>query len=293
MKKKYQKIIALTLISIIIVLTFTPVSSKNTKLSSDQIDQEQTQSSGKDYIYSGHWKAQSFKPTTKTLTRIQLYINKIGIINSDFEISIKDSLTGQNLTNCSVTSSQIPLINPDWIEFNFLDISVTNKTYYIICKTNTGDQYNSYNWYEASGDPYDRRGTKYYSDDSGVNWKQNPDYDFCFKTYGQKAELDIPYITGGFGWNIYYGIENIGTIITNDITVDITFSGGLILTGKTRTDNINQTIPPGEIYDNTLSPVIGLGPTKITITVYSPEAPEASKTVDAFLFLFYIYISPL
>lgn len=293
MKKKYQKVIVFLTFSIILVLTFTPVSSKNTNLSSDIMDQEQTQTTGKDYIYSDHWKAQSFKPTTKTLTKIQLYINRIGDITSDFEISIKDSFTGQSLTNCSVSSTEIPLTNPEWIEFNFIDINVTvDQTYYIVCQTETGNEYNSYNWYEASGNPYER-GIKYYSDDSGESWQQRPDYDFCFKTYGQKAELDIPYIKGGFGWNIYYGIENIGTTELNDINVYINFLGGLILTGKTRTDNVNQTIAPGEILDNTFSPVIGLGPTEITITVSSPEAPATSKTAQAFLFLFSIYISPL
>ena len=293
MDKKYQKATVILILSIILMLTFNPASSKNTNLPSDQIDQEQTQTTGKDYIYNDHWKAQSFKPTTKTLTRIQLYINRIGDITSDFEINIKDSLTGPILTNLSVSYNEIPPANPEWIQFNFIDINVTvDQTYYIICKTNTGDQSNSYNWYEASDNPYET-GIKYYSDDSGENWQQSSDYDFCFKTYGQKAEIDIPYIKGGFGWNIYYGIKNIGTAEIKDINVSIVFSGGLILTGKTHTDTINQIIPPGKILDNTFSPVIGFGPTEITITVSSSETPAVPKTAHAFLFIFSIYITPL
>ena len=293
MGEKYQKGIAFLILSIIIGLTLTPVSSKNTNLTGDQLDQEQTISDGKDYIYSDHWKAQSFKPTTKMLTRVQLYISRLGDITSDFEVDIKDSLSGQSLTSCSVPASEIPLANTEWVDFDFLDIQVTvDTTYYIVCKTNTGDQSNSYNWYEASGNPYEN-GIKYYSDDNGVNWQQNPDYDFCFKTYGQKAELDIPYIKGGFGWNIYYGIENIGTTEINNISVYFAFSSGLILTGKTRTDTINQTIPPGEILDNAFSPVIGFGSTEITITVSSPEIPAVPKTAHAFLFFFSIYVTPL
>ena len=292
MKKNSQKSIAFFLMISILILCFAPVSSKNVALSSDRIDQEQTQSSGKDYVYNDHWKAQSFKPTTKTLTRIQLYINKIGSITSDFEVIIRDALTGQNLTNYSISSSQIPLTNPDWIDIDFADMQViVGQTYYIICKTTTGDESNSYNWYEAVENPYEQ-GTKYYSDSNGATWQQSPDYDFCFKTFGQKAELDIPYIRGGIGWNIYYGIENTGTTQIDEIDVNIAFSGGLVLTGKTRTDTINQQINPGEIIDNTMSPVIGFGPTRITITVASPEASSVSKTVDAFMFLFSIYISP-
>ena len=293
MKKKFQKITVILTLILFLMLTFNPASSKNTILSDDQIDQEQTEATGKDYIYNEHWKAQSFKPTTKTLTKIQLNINRIGDITSDFEISIKEAISSQSLTNLSVSYTEIPPTNPEWIEFNFIDINVTvDQTYYIICKTNTGDEYNSYNWYESSDNPYDR-GIKYFSNDSGENWQQNPENDFCFKTYGQKVEIDIPYIKGGFGWNIYYGIENIGTTEINNLNVYFSFSSGLILTGKTRTDTINQTITPGEILDNTLSPVIGFGPTEITITIYSTELTPTSKTAQAFLFLFSIYISPL
>jgi len=293
MGKKYQKLTVIIILSLVLMLAFNPASSKNTNLIDDQIDQEQTQANGKDYIYSDHWKAQSFKPTTKTLTKIQLNINRLGDITSDFEISIKESILGPSLTSLALSYTEIPLSNPEWIEFNFIDINVTvDQTYYIICKTNTGDQSNSYNWYESSDDPYER-GIKYFSDDNGENWQQTPENDFCFKTYGQKVEIDIPYIKGGFGWNIYYGVENIGTTEISNISVYVAFSTGLVLTGKTRTDTINQTIPPGEILDNTLSPVIGFGPTEITITVYSPELPATSKTAQAFLFFFSIYISPL
>ena len=293
MGKKYQKISVILILLLVLMLSFNPASSKNTNLSDDQIDQEQTEATGKDYIYSDHWKAQSFKPTTRTLTKIQLYINRLGDITSDFEISIKESISGPSLTSLSVPYTEIPLTNPEWIEFNFNDINITvDQTYYIICKTNTGDQSNSYNWYESSDDPYER-GIKYFSDESGENWQQTPENDFCFKTYGQKLEVNIPYIKGGFGWNIYYGLENIGTTEISNLSVYFAFSSGLILTGKTRTDNINQTIPPSEILDNTLSPVIGFGPTEITITVYSPELPATSKTAQAFLFLFSIYIRPI
>lgn len=292
MNKKYKKTIVFILITLIIILTFNPVSSKNTILTSDQLDQEQIESSGKDYIYTSHWKAQTFKPTTKTLTRIQLYINKIGEITSDFEIFIRDSLTGSNLTTYSVPSQEIPLTNPEWIEFNFEDINVTvDQTYYIICKTTSGDPTNSYNWYESTDDPYNR-GVKYYSDNTGTTWLQDPDLDFCFKTYGQKGKLEIQYITGGFGWNIYYGIKNMGTFEVNNTNVYINFSGGLILTEKTFTDSITQSIPPGEIFEDAFYPVIGFGPTTITLNISSPEAISTSKTVEAFLFFFSIYVRP-
>jgi hypothetical protein len=66
--KKYQKIIVILSILILFLLIFTPVSTKNTNLVVDQLDQEQTTLDGKDYIYSDHWKAQSFKPTSTSST---------------------------------------------------------------------------------------------------------------------------------------------------------------------------------------------------------------------------------
>lgn len=292
MKKKYKLPIFILISLVILTTIINPVSSKNTILTDDQIDQEQTEASGKDYIYSDNWKAQSFKPTAAILTRIQLYIAKIGDINTECEIIIKDSLTGQSITNSSVSSSEIPLSNPEWIEFNFIDIALTiDKTYYIIFKTTSGDLSNSYTWFEASNTQYER-GTKYFSEDNGQTWEQDPNADFCFKTYGQKAELDIQYLTGGFGWNIYYGIKNSGTFEVDDIEVYISFSGGLLLTGGAYIDSINQTITPGEIYEDNIYPVIGFGPTEITITISSAQAPATSKTTTAFLFFFSIYIRP-
>lgn len=292
MKNKSKKVTTFILISLIIVLTFNPVSSKNTITIDDQIDQEQDIITGVDYVYSNHWTAQSFKPNGQLLTRIQLFIAKIGDITSDLEIILKDALTGQNITTSTVSSSEIPTSNPDWVEFDFIDINVTQENvYYIICKTDNGNPSNSYTWFESSNNPYDR-GTKYSSDDNGITWEQNPDTDFCFRTYTKKAELEIQYITGGFGWNIYYGIKNTGTFGIKDINVYISFSGGFILSGGAYNDTIDQIIPPGEIYEDNIYPVIGLGPTTITITVTCANTPTISETRSAFLFLFSVYIHP-
>ena len=64
--------------------------------------------------------------------------NNTHLRKSDFEVDIKDSLSGQSLTSCSVPASEIPLANTEWVDFDFLDIQVTvDTTYYIVCKTNT------------------------------------------------------------------------------------------------------------------------------------------------------------
>jgi len=290
MKKKCLKMIILALTCILLSTAFSHIS-KSKEFSNDQIDQEQDLSSGKDYIYSDHWKAQSFKPTTYLLTRIQLYMNKIGNVGSDFEIIIKSSLTGNNLVSLSTPVDDIP-ISESWVTFDIPDISVSvGQTYYILCKTESGDQFNSYNWYEAYSDLYGR-GIKYYSNDSGNAWYQRPDSDFCFKTYGKKAELEISYLTGGARCQLFYGIKNIGTSDATDVEIEITISGGLVLTRKSYTYIHNETLTAGGAIDEVISPVIGLGPTSVTIAAESAQTQRISKTFDAFLLIFYVYVQP-
>ncbi len=295
MKNTYQRIIIIILIWIILIINFPPVISKNNILFDDEIDQKQTLVSSKDYIYNVNWKAQSFKPTTQILTRIELYIAKIGNISSDIEIIIKNSFTSQNLTNYSIPSSEI-FSKPRWIEFDFPNISTTpNNWYLIICKTKFGDQNNSYVWYQNYGDFY-YRGEKYYSNDKGVKWHQNLNIDFCFKTYGKNkpSELEISYIVGESRSCIKYGIKNIGKGIIKNLNVDIKFKGGFFLTSKSYTDTFDIPIYSEEILEQMIFPVIGIGRSEITITVNSPEVSEStSKTVEALLLIFYIYIVPI
>lgn len=294
MKKTYQRLISNIIILIILLINFSGVSSKNVNPSDDEIDQKQTMTSGKEYIYSDHWKAQSFKPTTQILTRIELYITKIGNISSDIEIIIKNSFTGQNLTNYSIPSSEISY-SPNWFEFNFPNIStIPNNWYLIIFKTESGDINNSYIWYQSYGDFY-TRGEKYYSNNKGLKWYQNLNIDFCFKTYGKNkpSELEISYIVGESRSCIKYGIKNIGKGIIKNLQVDINISGGFIISNQKYTESFNIPLYSDETMDQMIFPIIGIGRSQITITVNSLQTSEPkSKTVNALFLIFYIYISP-
>ena len=153
---------------------------------SQQTDQEQTQYDSKYAAYSNNWIAQSFKPSKDLLTRIELYVSKKGSPPSDLVVSIRNSLTGSDLTSVSRSSSSISS-NINWIEFDFIDISVTpGSTYYIIMRTSGGNNFDAYEWGFGYYDPYSQ-GVFLKSSNSGSSWTQYSYYDFCFKTYGNSG----------------------------------------------------------------------------------------------------------
>lgn len=169
-------------------LSVVAVYLKNNVLSvltNDQLDQSQTQWEGagcgtKNYCE----QAQSFKPTLNVLTRIELIVthqnneNPTGIV----KMSIRDSITGDDLTSFTIDAATVPYSYPSeivWVEFDFPDITVVpEQTYYmyvIIDLNSTGND--SVYWGMHNPDPYPR-GQRY--------WYQNPypEDDFCFQTYG-------------------------------------------------------------------------------------------------------------
>ena len=72
----------------------------------------------------------------------------------------------------------------NWIVFDFDDISVTpDSTYYIIIRTNGGNNFDAYEWGFGYYNPYNR-GSFWRSINSGSSWTEYTYYDFCLKTYG-------------------------------------------------------------------------------------------------------------
>ena len=157
----------------------------------DRIDQQQTQEDGWGYdIHYNQWLAQSFIPSLSYLTRIRLKLFTTTDAKTEIEVSIKESLTGDDLV--AMQRQMKGEGDEEWIEFDFDDISVTpGKTYYIICKTQDKGTSHSYCycWYfawkeEGRRGPY-QYGKAYFSTNQGENWNAIPDDDFCFITYGR------------------------------------------------------------------------------------------------------------
>ena len=154
--------------------------------SQDILDQKQIYCSGWSYGTSKYVKlAQSFKPTLKLLTRVEITLVKRGNPNG-ITVSIRDNLSGEDLTSVYIDANYIES-DMSWNEFNFPDIIVnTNQTYYIIAATDGESSNDYFYWYFGTYNPYEN-GSPW--SNSGQNWEifilsSFPDLDFVFKTYG-------------------------------------------------------------------------------------------------------------
>lgn len=164
-------------------------------LPEDELDQQQTEAMVCWAGWDGDMFAQSFVPTKNTLTRVKLKMYKEGNPYS-LTISIRNSLTGSDLTSITKYSDEIDAPAPDsvWIEFDFEDTTVVpGQKYYIIWCQNGAGSTNDLFWWCADYDSYPN-GEGWHFD--GSTWKLFIlDEDFCFKTYGYNIDnLEITLI---------------------------------------------------------------------------------------------------
>jgi len=292
----WQQSIILIIICLFIVSVFIPSISSDGNFD-DKIDQEQTEGSIEQIISSNSWIAQSFRPTLERLTKIELYICRHAETSSNLTVGIRSSLSGIDKSIVSLPASIIPS-HLGWVTFDLPDITVAaNGIYYIVCRTSSGGV-NLFGWYGSDDNPYSR-GEGYHSPDHGSTWSEINDgnFDCRFKTYGiggNDTGLEIKYIVGGTGGEITFGIENIGDSDINEMSVNATLDGGIILAGKRYKQTFQDiTFSPREQYKLKIYPVIGIGKTKITISVSTPEIDTVTKTADGLLLLFYVYVYPI
>jgi hypothetical protein len=124
------------------------------------VDQEWTHCSGFGQFFFGEdtYRAQSFKPSTNTISKIALFLGKMGQ-PADLTVTIMDSLNGSELASVRVPSSQIQ--NEAWNEIDFGNLSVVkDQTYYIVCRTMTTGPWDKLAWFYGYNDsgqtPYQR-----------------------------------------------------------------------------------------------------------------------------------------
>jgi hypothetical protein len=165
----------------------------------DQIDQSQISIENDGQILRDNiWGAQGIKPIYKIQTRVFLAICKTGDPPNDVIISIRDSLSGSDITTTSIPKDQIPPYPGIlWIEANYDDVEVIpQQSYYIVSRTTGGDDSNYYLWFGSTGNPYPN-GELWYSEDYGVWWGVIWDKDLCFETYGRgNLPPNAPTISG-------------------------------------------------------------------------------------------------
>ena len=152
----------------------------------DGLDQENTDWKGAGLAGFTYPMAQSFKPTLNLLTRVELIAWRVGNPQGNLTISIRENLSGTDLTSVSILAENIPLeYGPPaiWTGFDLPDINVMPEhTYYIVWSHDSWDHDNHVAWGETrSTDHYPRGEGWWIPDDIWV--PRGPNNDFCFKTY--------------------------------------------------------------------------------------------------------------
>lgn len=298
MKKFMVNIISIFIILILLSTQFTIYAEKiQTTSVDDELDQQQTEFDIVISIYGNYQIAQSFVPTLGNLTRIQLYLSKIGNIQTNLSLIIRNQISSNDLANMTINFSNVTETK-EWIEFNYTSVELqVGKPYYLIFKTTGGNENNSYQCYVSSTNLYDN-GTNYYSSDGGTSWKQNSSRDLCFKTFGKKlikpADLEVSYITASnAGTQINYGITNTGESVIENINILMEIDGGIILTGRSWTNEIETELEPGEMAERFFFPVIGLGLSmKLTLYAWTEDSVQVSRSKDVVFLPFYTYVKP-
>ena len=140
--------------------------------------------------------AQSFIPTVKEISRIELKIEKQGDPRW-INLSIRNNLYDSDLVFYSKHSGQFPP-GTDWINFDIEDLEVTpGDNYYIVVKTESGIMSDYYKW-RGSDNNYYSNGTGWKLDPFTSVWNQRPTTDFCFKTYGYSGFSSSNYLVQRF-----------------------------------------------------------------------------------------------
>jgi len=195
----------------------------------DEIDQQQIIYNASTCLLGSMLFVQSFEPELDTLTRVKLFMNKFGSLYGNSILTIRESLTGDNLTFVKKESVEI---NEDfeWIEFDFPDIKVTpGDSYYIILKpdpdSDGGNEFNYISWafgwqdFYPKGSPFQKYNGSWIE---GIPGHSSADY--TFKTFGFNEnieDVEISISAGNFGQYFGFGVSiDVLNYRTEDITID-------------------------------------------------------------------------
>jgi len=201
-----KKSVCIIFISVLLCGTVAASSihyNKNTVLF-DELDQSQTEI-GTTILWIGRHDpinrqgAQSYIPQKGILTRVELYISRweVAPANEPFYLAVRETLTGDTLTEISISPSSVPVYDFAWKTFDFPDIPVdVGETYYIVGYSNETSQAGLYLWGAIGSNPY-ANGMVFFLKEDSPNWKQSASVDTGFKTYGiDNDPPNKPSITG-------------------------------------------------------------------------------------------------
>lgn len=165
-------------------------------VSADQVDQENepTAPYEGEYLILRGSLAQSFKPTLSTLTKIELYLHKVGSPQGIIKFNIRHNLDGGNLTTKQLYTQLIPTSDHGtWVTVDFFDITVNPEEEYFIVlyDFSMSSDSNNYLKWVGNSEEYDR-GSAWEKPEPWDDWSELEDFDFCFKTYGEEIDDDPP-----------------------------------------------------------------------------------------------------
>ncbi len=136
--------------------------------------------------------AQSFIPSQNSLTKVSIKLFTTGVPpdNIEMTLSIRESLSGDDLTSASTFAAE------GYITFDFPDITVNpGETYYMVGRSeNLSSSSDGYSWFYTKKDRYDR-GTSYIAESSD-SFIQNEDEDMYFNTYWRDYAPTAPEVIG-------------------------------------------------------------------------------------------------
>lgn len=137
--------------------------------------------------------AQEFIPTLGTLTKIDLFVSKMGMPTGEVTFQIcENKVNGTVLIETTITPDDAPHYpNYEWLTIDLEQLQIdTTEQYYIVLKNATGsDTHNFIQWGwcdsypDGAGGPYDG-GWFYFLDEYSIKWSPIRDWDYTFKIYG-------------------------------------------------------------------------------------------------------------
>jgi hypothetical protein len=179
-----NKIIGIFMCMLMIAATTTLVSGKENMMPG-VIDQQQPNTPEICWLEYGVDNWQQFKNKGRTLEAVELHVGCYFSGSADITLSIKESLTGNVLTQVTCPATALPDNIQAWFIFDVPDVKLkVNTVYYICLRFDIGSEYG---WSGSHNNPYPE----------GTSSHPDADWDFAFRTIVDKSksrELYTPFL---------------------------------------------------------------------------------------------------
>lgn len=245
------------------------------------------------HVYGAYWYAQTFTPDEAfSITSVRLRIARVGD-PGPITVSIRRTdggdPVGSDLTSYYFEVGFWAGVFSQWYEINLPTRTLGTETYAIVVRAPAGDDANYLRWYYHDVGTY-AGGMYLESDDSGLTWSDEADYDFMFSIWGYPvfevldAKVFSGYLEQG-DWLIavrylneypeYFGLEDISDLFELQLVV-----------GNTTFASVRPQLwgnMPGSIYlSKALADVLEWGsPYQVRLVGRFDPYPAVNKTLLA------------